>query len=97
MSTKTKAVSVHGKDDFGRFIIGAGDCINCGVTGICVKYSPRTFSLQEWGLESPEFTILRDTKNRVGITCGCYGKFHRQVTHIYEKTVTKLLLNKKRA
>jgi hypothetical protein len=28
-------------------------------------------------------TILKDV-NFIGVTCGCYAKFHRQVTHIQE-------------
>lgn len=78
---KTKAVLVYGKDDFGRFVVGAGNCIHCGTTGICVKYGPKRFDA---GVDV-EYTILKDTKNKIGITCGCYAKLHRQVTHIEHK------------
>lgn len=83
---RTKAVTVRGEDALGRFIVGAGKCINCSTTCICVKYAPASFSLANFNIADVGNTLLKDTKNRVGITCGCYGKFHRQVTHIFEKT-----------
>lgn len=86
---KTKAVTVRGEDDLGRFILGAGNCIHCSKTGVCVKYAPASFSLINFNIADVGNTILRDPKNRLGITCGCYAKFHRQITHIYEKTQHK--------
>lgn len=83
---KTKAVTVRGEDALGRFIVGAGKCVNCSTTGICVKYAPASFSLTNFNIADAQNTILKDTKNRIGITCGCYAKFHRQVAHIFEKT-----------
>jgi hypothetical protein len=34
-------------------------------------------------------TILRKVQNRLCITNGCYGKFHRQMTHIAHKMAAK--------
>lgn len=82
---KTKAVLVHGKDEFGRFVVGAGNCVHCGSIGISVKYAPLRFDA---GVDT-EYTILKDTKNKIGITCGCYAKLHRQVTHIKTKQKDK--------
>ena len=88
-SHRQRVVPIAGKDDLGRFIIGAGECINCQRTGICVKYAPKDFSLANFNIADVANTILKDTRNRVGITCGFYAKFHRQITHIYEKTQHK--------
>lgn len=79
---KTKAVLVHGKDDFGRFVVGAGNCVHCGSVGISVKYAPKRFDAL--GVDTA-YTILKDPKNKIGITCGCYAKLHRQVAHITTK------------
>lgn len=86
---KTKTVVVRGEDDLGRFTITAGHCVNCSKSGVCVKYGPKSFSLANFNIADVQNTILRDTKNRIGITCGCYAKFHRQITHIFEKTEHK--------
>lgn len=86
---KTRSVPIHGEDDLGRFVLVAGNCINCRKDGVCVKYAPKSFSVANFNLASLEFTILRDTTNKLGVTCGCYAKFQRQITHIYEKTASK--------
>lgn len=86
---KTKAVTVRGEDDLGRFIIGAGKCVHCSKTVVCVKYAPASFSLVSFNIADVKNTLLKDTKNRIGITCGCYAKFHRQIVHIFEKTEAK--------
>jgi hypothetical protein len=73
-----------GSDEFGRFTIVEGECGKCGhKSPINVKYRPRSFWLEsDIKLES---TILKSLDHRLGVTCGCYGKFHRQVTHIRTK------------
>lgn len=89
VSHRQRVVPIAGKDDLGRFIIGAGKCINCQRSGVCVKYAPKSFSLANFNIADVANTILKDTRNRLGITCGCYAKFHRQITHIFEKTEAK--------
>jgi hypothetical protein len=70
-----------GEDSFGRFVITGGPCSNCGhALNHCVKYAPRSFELPEDILVSK--TILKTVDNYIGVNCGCYGKFHRQVAHI---------------
>ena len=86
---KTRAVPIHGRDDVGRFVLVAGECHNCREDGVCVKYAPKSFSVANWNLKDEEYTILGSTQNKLGVTCGCYAKFHRQITHIFEKTEAK--------
>lgn len=68
-----------GEDVFGHFVIGADKCAVCGQVGICVKYGP---DLKLPDSISVESTILKHVTHSIGITCGDYGKLHRQVTHI---------------
>jgi len=73
-----------GKDAFGNFRVTGGPCTYCGSPKeLCVKYGPKSFDL---GNIDPARTILRDPNTgHLGILCGCYGKFHRQVAHIRHK------------
>lgn len=88
MNTKRSTV-FRGTDDVGRFVISAGTCIHCHKHTVCVKYAPKSASVANWNLIGPQATMIRDWKNRIGIPCGCYAKFHRQITHIFEKTENK--------
>ena len=73
-----------GSDAFGKFVITGGPCDLCGHTGgFTVKYQPKSFKLPK-GM-TPEATILKTTDTYIGLNCGCYGKLHRQVTHITER------------
>jgi hypothetical protein len=88
LKTKKRTL-IRGSDDVGRFVISGGTCIHCRKNTICVKYAPKSASLANWNIVTPESTIIRDWSNRLGIPCGCYAKFHRQITHIFEKTEHK--------
>ena len=80
-------VVIRGKDTYGSFTITGGrqkgkkpeNCCYCGKPGLLVKYIKNTFNLNGIDVER---TILKDVDNRIGLLCGCYGKFHRQVAHI---------------
>jgi hypothetical protein len=72
-----------GSDAFGKFVISGGPCSLCGLSGLNVKYQPKAFKLPKD--ITPEATILKTTDNYIGINCGCYGKLHRQITHITER------------
>lgn len=73
-----------GKDSFGQFIMTGGPCDVCGNGGLfTIKYDSGTFDLPQ-GVEV-DHTILQSTDRYIGLNCGCYAKFHRQVTHIHEK------------
>jgi hypothetical protein len=84
-----KRTVFRGADDVGKFVMTAGICKACGRHTACVKYAPKSASLTNWNIVSPEHTIIRDWSNRLGITCGCYAKFQRQIVHIFEKTEQK--------
>src|SRR6266496_1184904 len=68
---------VEGQDHFGDFTLSSYYCFVCKDAAIVVEY--QTINLGRIEINN---TILRDIKNAIGITCGCYGKFHRQVAHI---------------
>lgn len=85
----TKSTLIRGSDDVGRFVISHGVCTGCHKHTACVKYAPKSASLANWNIVSVESTLLKDWSKRLGITCGCYAKFHRQITHIFEKTESK--------
>ena len=74
-------------DAFGRFTCGEGRCAACGRVGLSIRYVRGTFELPQ-GIDVGK-TILRVPTNRLGIGCGDYGKFHRQVTHISHKMRSK--------
>lgn len=61
--------------------------LHCGVCGTVTSVLVVVEDAQ--GLEHihsirKESTIIGDT-NYLGLTCGCYAKFHRQVAHIEDK------------
>lgn len=74
----------NGSDAFGKFVITGGPCGVCGQSGLyTIKYAPKSFALP---MDiTPEATILKTVDNYIGLNCGCYGKLHRQVTHINER------------
>lgn len=77
-----------GKDDFGRFIITGGPCSHCGAAhNHTIKYAPATFQLP--GNIDEKDTILKSTENYIGLNCGCYAKFHRQVAHIVTRQAVR--------
>jgi hypothetical protein len=70
-------------DSFGRFRLSVRDCAHCQAPNqLCVVYSTRMELPLKLGAES---TILKKVQNPICITNGCYGKLHRQVTHIVVK------------
>lgn len=62
-----------------------------------MKYAPKSFKLEAIGHNDIEVsrTILKDTKNYIGINCGCYSKFHRQVAHIRHAMMSRAIKEKK--
>lgn len=69
-----------GHDEYGDFIIVKHHCSRCGELGPCIRYNPDTFSLP---LDiDVEKTILKSPMNYLGISCGCYSTFSRQIAHI---------------
>jgi len=75
-------------DDFGRFNLRPGVCIRCGAPSeFTIKYVPKNFKLpNEIDVKR---TILKSSDNRIGIGCGCYAKFHRQIAHIVDRQTLK--------
>lgn len=72
-----------GEDKFGRIRLTGGPCTNCNKGGVvCVHYLGRI----DIGPIQVGDTILKSVRDGyLGINCGCYAKFHRQVAHILDK------------
>jgi hypothetical protein len=83
MPSKTRVREVHdGLCNGGEITQYSTECDVCHAKTICVVMHPNTYNnLKLMGI-MPEKTIL---KPRLGIGCGCYAKFHRQVAHIRER------------
>lgn len=72
----------EGEDDFGEYSFVIEPCDICKATGMLgLQYfnKPRL----------PAGIKLKDTIHKIyprviGVSCGCYAKFHRQVAHIQD-------------
>jgi hypothetical protein len=72
----------QGKDDFGSFNITGGPCDVCAEgPALCIGY--HEIKLPK-GIRVGD-TILRDEHCYLGLNCGHYAKFHRQVAHIVDR------------
>jgi hypothetical protein len=69
----------YGRDDFGPFKIKEGECPKCQHEGLVVQYTaaPR---LSDYVKKAR--ALILNGKRIIGLTCGCYAKYHRQVAHI---------------
>ena len=75
--------SAPGVDRFGAFTIEDGFCEICGDQAFVVTYEQfEALGYDEQGPISPKHLIIGETKKDIGVTCGCYGRLHRQVGHI---------------
>jgi hypothetical protein len=80
--------SLHGEDKFGKFKIVPGECKVCDEFAICVHYK-ETPRVSDYVKQARSFVLRIKNRGgkpqlhrRVGISCGCYAKAHRQVAHI---------------
>jgi hypothetical protein len=75
-----------GKDDLGHFaIVIPGACASCDeATDVTLKYHVRDLekSLRDMGIDPLTPSLILKRKGMIGVTCGCYAKFQRQVAHI---------------
>lgn len=70
-------------DDFGPFKLKVATCCHCGAENqLSVKYSTSaSITVAQEKIDLGR-TVLKKLTNSIGVTCGCYAKLHRQVTHI---------------
>jgi hypothetical protein len=80
------------KDVLGKFRLRWNDCEHCGSTGqVCVEYWKPDFIYfgGAKGKAGRAFKdgklLLKKSRTNLGVTCGCYAKLHRQLTHINSK------------
>lgn len=86
VSLEALAVISSGVDKFGAFAVREGRCGVCGKHELCIQYHHRP-RIPEYSRTSPSLLVrVRREVGRgvrqLGLTCGCYGKLHRQVGHI---------------
>jgi hypothetical protein len=80
---------LSGTDKFGDMRLRQGKCEHCGKTTTRVDWM--SFELPA-NIDPTARTLISNIDDlgnfrqtalpKLGITCGCYGKFHRQVAHI---------------
>jgi hypothetical protein len=88
--TRTQGPNL-GQDKFGKFRIEGGqECPVCRTEEQwCITYTS-TAKIEDYAKRAPGLILKRADRldrtpilwRRIGITCGCYGKLHRQVAHI---------------
>jgi hypothetical protein len=86
-------ITTNGRDDLGAFtVLLPGHCASCDTdTDVVLKYPNRqelARALEQRGIEfnfTKTHVILHKSKREIGVTCGCYAKWQRQVAHISRK------------
>jgi len=92
MPTKTKDL-MNGEDSFGKWV--ALDNFSMDEPELCIGspkhpipgHTPNILIIYNKPPKlpdgiTPEDTILESDEGAIGLDCGCYAKFHRQVAHI---------------
>lgn len=91
-SDNLKKEDCNAEDAFGHFGIVSlpkthndiYECSNCGeYMSHYMLYAHRTLKLPD-NIDITK-TILKRSTNILGINCGCYARFHRQVAHIQDQ------------
>jgi hypothetical protein len=90
-----------GRHAFGAWEFTNDYCTYCGVGTICVRYhTSAKFQFTLLSVKGKRSarrtepidlskTILKKHRNPIGVPCGCYAKFHRQVAHISDKRTAR--------
>ncbi len=75
-----------GEDKIGKFHLTGGPCTNCQATNVvCVHYRFNSTLEFPGNFHAGDTILTADPGSTyLGINCGCYAKFHRQVAHIQE-------------
>lgn len=83
--------TASGKDDFSTFEVSIpGHCGACDQdTDVVILYNPSGLaaSLKRRGIDASKTSSLlvyneKNNRRPIGVTCGCYARWHRQVAHI---------------
>lgn len=85
-------ITAEGSDSVGKFQVDLpGTCGVCHTNqDVVVSYKPLHFWTvikKEWQIDPKKSNLNAAAK--MGVTCGCYAKFHRQVAHIRDKMSKK--------
>lgn len=79
-------ITSSGHDDLGSFEVSIpGRCDSCGIeVDVGLKYSTisltRGLADRKIKLDTP--SLIYKKGKTIGVSCGCYARFHRQVAHI---------------
>lgn len=81
-----------GRDDLGSFaVLVPGHCHACSKdTDVIVRYHAsqvtnnlkKKLAIKDLKLAPSLILLVNGKIAEIGVTCGCYAKFHRQVAHI---------------
>jgi hypothetical protein len=71
-----------GRDTLGEFnVCDEAECPNCKHVGLLIWYKTKP-KLSDYVRNAP--SLILKGRRQIGLTCGCYAKLHRQITHIKE-------------
>jgi hypothetical protein len=84
----------NGSDSIGNFEVQIpGLCPNCNdrvEVSIQYRSGPAVDrALKALGIDPKTPSLILDVSKDIGVTCGCYAKFHRQIAHISNKALKK--------
>lgn len=87
--TSIRIVS-NGEDNVGKFAVSLpGKCDSCGENvDVCINYSSVAQvkrNLKQMNIDPESRSLILKRPWGIGVTCGCYGKWMRQVAHISSK------------
>lgn len=83
-----------GHDKFGSFTLTQNYCGVCGTPGIVLRYKPGLELPTYYGSDGssgpldPGRLVIKSARTHIGVTCGCYASFHRQVASIVANNKT---------
>lgn len=80
-------LTAQGADSLGRFQVNIpGSCPCGGNTEVSVKYNSTAVraALKKQNIDPNLPSLILKRPWEIGVTCGCYARFHRQLAHINE-------------
>jgi hypothetical protein len=81
-------ITTKGEDSFAPFeVFVPGNCYTCGEDvniAAFYKASDVRKSLTALGIKPSKSLVLKGPY-AIGVTCGCYAKWHRQLAHISDR------------
>ena len=70
-----------GHDKLGAIHVQFDECSRCGEEGVCVRWLGK-MKISDYAKKANSLILKKKDKQVLGITCGCYSRFHRQLAYI---------------